>query len=252
MEITTISSDSGQLSFTVKGNADYFWPSINQKLIIIMNNLHDYSNNALLIDTRQEAILKNMENISGLLKELQTSRQESIDSLKKLRSKGQKNYNTISSETAKLANKEAWISSIISIIVKSLNVSLFKANSVDSPRESVNADLASGDFSSTSGFPVLELPISFNSEIIRLIHYGHPISTLIPPWNTRYLEMFRCFSPIFCLSFYSLFSPIFPPFAFNPNPQWCRKIASTMHKNIVVYWILHIPFYPSKRGYISL
>ena len=43
-----------------------------------MNNLHDYSNNALLIDTRQEAILKNMENISGLLKELQTSRQESI------------------------------------------------------------------------------------------------------------------------------------------------------------------------------
>ena len=146
-----------------------------------MNNLHDYSNNALLIDTSRDAILKNMENISGLLIELQTSRQESIDSLKELRSKGRKNSNTISSETAKLANKEACISSIISIIVKSLNVSLLKAISGDSPRESVNVDLASGDFSSASGFPVLELPISFNSEFIRLIHYAHPISSLIPP-----------------------------------------------------------------------
>ena len=71
-----------------------------------MNNLHDYSNNALLIDTSRDAILKNMENISGLLIELQTSRQESIDSLKKLRSKGQKNYNTISSKQPNLLIKK--------------------------------------------------------------------------------------------------------------------------------------------------
>ena len=179
LEITTL-NDSGEITFSIKGCADYIWPSINEDLDKVKKNLKDFSNTANLVVENGDYLIKNITNLSDLYVNLKDTRLKTSSFLKKLMNKSRKNSISIARETVKLANIDACLSRTQYIITKSINI--FLSRTLEVEQINVEEPLLINREIGNETLP--DLDIIFNeSSSIKL-----PISLLSPTSKTKFIN----------------------------------------------------------------